>query len=112
MANNIPFQPMGKTVALSCTGSSSNAAVVADSPSNQYYIVNTGNSSVLIVSGSSNAVTATLPTVGTPQYGVVVPPASSKTISNVQSSGTANVYFAGISTANTCAVYITPGEGF
>ena len=112
MANNIPFQPMGKTVALSCTSSSSNAQVVADSPSNQYYVVNTGAAAVLIVSGAANNVTATLPTVGTPQYGVLVPPASAKTISNVQSSGSATVYFAGVSVTGTCVVYITPGEGF
>ena len=55
MANNIAFQPMGKTVLLSCTTSSSNAVVTADSPVNQVYIVNTsGNAAFINVSSASN----------------------------------------------------------
>ena len=73
MANNIAFQPMGKTVLLSSTSSSSNVAVTADSPVNQLYISNTGNSDVYLVTGSSTPLTAVKPTAGTPQYGFSIP---------------------------------------
>jgi hypothetical protein len=112
MANNIPFQAMGKTVVLSCTTSSSNAAITADSPSNQYMIVNTGTNDVFMVTGTDNTATAVRPTVGTPQYGFCVGANSTKVISNGQSSATKTIYMAGVSNAGTSLIYITPGEGF
>ena len=44
MANNIAFQPMGNTVAITATGSANTQSnvvtVTATSPVNQYYLVN------------------------------------------------------------------------
>jgi hypothetical protein len=110
MANNIAFQPMGKTVLLSSTSSSSNVAVTADSPVNQLYISNTGNSDVYLVTGTSTPLASVKPTAGTPQYGFSIPAGTAKVISNLQTGANATIYVAGIS-ANACSIYITPGEG-
>mgnify|MGYP003338603108 FL=1 len=41
MANNIPFQPMGKTVQITASNAAvNNMTFTADSPSNQYMLVN------------------------------------------------------------------------
>lgn len=110
MANNIAFQPMGKTVLLSCTNSSSNATVTADSPVNQLYIVNTsGNAAFVNVSTLAN-VTSAVANATTAQYGLCIPANGSKVISTLQSWST-NVYIAGITSTGTASLYVTPGEG-
>ena len=111
MATNIAFQPMGNTVTLSVTGTSSNAAVTANSPVNQLMIVNTGANAAYISVGLLSNIAATLPTVGTPQPGFMVGAGATKVISTNQASPTATIYVAGIATGGTNAVYITPGEG-
>ena len=111
MANNIAFQPMGNTVVLSVTGSSSNATVSASSPVNQLMIVNTGANAAFVVVSSTVNPTATLPTVGTSQPGFMVAAGQSKVVSTLQSSSTANVYVASIASGGTNLVYVTPGEG-
>ena len=110
MANNIAFQPMGNTVLLTTTSSSSNVAVTANTASNQLYISNTGNSDVYLVTGSSTPLTAVKPTAGTPQPGISIPAGTDRVISTLQSNGNTTIYVAGVS-ANTCNVYLTPGEG-
>ena len=110
MANNIAFQPMGKTVLLSCTTSSSNAVVTADSPVNQVYIVNTsGNAAFINVSSAAN-VAAAIANATTAQYGMCIPANGTRVISTVQ-SWSSNVYIAGITSTGTASLYVTPGEG-
>ena len=111
MANNIAFQPMGNTVALSVTGTSSNASITASSPVNQLMIVNTGANAAYIVITTTASPTATLPTVGTSQPGFMVGAGATKVISTNQASPTATIYAAGIASGGTNVVYITPGEG-
>jgi hypothetical protein len=111
VANNIPFQPMGNTVVLSVTGSSSNTSVTAASPVNQLSIVNGGTNVVfLTVSATANPV-AILPNTSTSQVGFAVAPQTQRTITALQSSATTTVYVAGIAPGGTNTVYITPGEG-
>ena len=111
MANNIAFQPMGNTVTLSVTSTSSNAAVTALSPVNQLMIVNAGSNAAFVVVSTTANPTAVLPTVGTSQPGFAVAAGATKVISTNQASPTATIYVAGIATGGTNAVYITPGEG-
>ena len=110
MANNIAFQPMGKTVLLSCTTTTSNATVTADSPVNQVYIVNTsGNAAFVNVSTAAN-LTSAVANATTSQYGLCIPANAFKVLST-QQYWSANVYVAGITSTGTASLYITPGEG-
>ena len=110
MANNIAFQPMGKTVLLSCTNSSANVVVTADSPVNQVYIVNTsGNAAFVNISTLAN-VTSAVANATTSQYGLCIPANGQKVLSSLQ-CWSANVYVAGITSTGTASLYITPGEG-
>ena len=111
MANNIAFQATGKTYLLSATTVSSNVAVYADSPANQFALFNDGNHEIFVKTGSDNTTTSVIPVVGTPQYGFVVPPGQRIVITNGQANGTNPVYFAAIVDTGTHNLYITPGEG-
>jgi hypothetical protein len=111
MANNIPFQPMGNTVVLSATSTSSNTSVTAVSPVNQLMIVNAGANPVFVVISAISSPTAIFPTTGTPQPGFMVGAGATKVVSTNQSSPTATIYVAVIALTGTNAVYVTPGEG-
>ena len=110
MANNIAFQPMGNTAVLSVTATSSNVAVTASSPVNQFLIANTGTNPAFLNIANVSTVTAVVPTAGTPSAGFCIPAGALKVISSIQSSPTQTMYVAAIGTANT-TLYITPGEG-
>jgi len=110
MASNIAFQPMGNTTMLAITTSSSAANVSAVSPVNQFMIANTGNAAAFLNFSTLSNVTVTQPVAGTPGTGFCVPAGAVKVVSNIQSSPTQTMYFAGIAASNT-TVYITPGEG-
>lgn len=111
MANNIAFQPMGNTVVLSVTASSSNVAVTSLSPVNQIMVVNGGSNVVFLTASSTANPTAVLPNTSASQFGFAVAPTSSKVISTLQSSSSTTIYVAGIAPTGTNTVYITPGEG-
>ena len=93
MANNIPFQAMGKTYKANCTTSTQTITVTPDSPCNQIAVANhqptgaTGYPVYFNVS-SNVSVTCTAPSNGTPQYSLVSVP------------GTVKVY--------TCLLYTSP----
>ena len=116
MANNIPFQPMGKTYKANATTSVQQFQMTADSPVNQYMIVShepTGGSGLPVyvrISTSSTANVA-LPTNAAAQYCIVVPPDTVMVVSGPQVSPTANVYVTFIAESGTPECYITPGEG-
>ena len=110
MANNIAFQPMGNTVALTVTASSSNTAVTSLSPVNQVMISNAGANAAFVTISNAAAVTATVPTAGSPTSSFCVPGNTIKVISALQSSPTRTVYVAAIGSGNT-NLYVTPGEG-
>jgi len=111
MANNISFQPMGKTTLLTATTTSSTVSVTADSPVNQFMFVNTGTNDVFVHMSLASNVVVTRPTAGTPQYGFCVAANSYKVVTNGQSSANVTIYVAGVSNTGTALVYVTPGEG-
>jgi len=116
MANNIAFQPMGKTYKCNATTSVQQFQMTADSPVNQYMIVShepSGGAGLPVYVRISNSASANvaLPANGTGHYAVVVPPDTVMVISGVQVSPTANVYVSFIAESGTPECYITPGEG-
>ena len=116
MANNIPFQAMGKTVKI-VAGATANTqsnvfTITADSPCQQYFLANSDtNAAVYIKISSLSNLTVQLPDTG-PDYVISLPPYSYKVITGVQVSPTANVYARVIGDSANASVYLTPGEGF
>lgn len=110
MANNIPFQPMGKTYLANATMSANSITITADSPVNQYLLQNHDNSTsgfVRITSGGGNAA---LPTAGG-EYGLPVRHGETLIITGPQVGPTKNVIVSFITVSGSAYIYITPGEG-
>ena len=115
MANNIPFQAMGKTVKVSVTGAANTQSnvftITADSPCQQYYLVNADvNAAVYVKINVTSVFNVSLPDV-TPGYVLALPPYAYKVITGPQVSSGSNVYAKVIGDATNASVYITPGEG-
>ena len=115
MANNIAFQPMGKTVKGVANGAANTESNVftisATSPVNQYYLSNDSIDKFAYVwISASSTFNVALPDL-VPSYVVAVPPYAYFTISGPQVSQSANVYARVIGDAANSAVYVTPGEG-
>ena len=112
MANNIAFQPMGKTLQVTASSAAvNNAVLTADSPVNQYRLANHAGQPVYVwISPGVNPINVALPT-GTAQYAIVIPPNSVSIVTGPQCSNTANVRVSVISESGTPELYITPGEG-
>ena len=112
MANNIAFQPMGKTYKV--LAPTANTAVVvaveADSPVQQYHIANPSTTDTVFVRISGTSSNAVVPT-NTGAYGVAIPPMADRVLTQYQSAPSANVYVSIIGTEANALVYITPGEG-
>jgi len=116
MANNIAFQPMGKTYKANATTSIQQFQLASDSPVNQYMIVShepagAGGQPVYVRISNSNTDNVALPTNGSPQYCVVIPPDSVTVYTGPQVRPGANVYVTFIAESGNPEVYITPGEG-
>ena len=116
MANNIAFQPMGKTYKCNATTTTQTITVGADSPVNQYMFIShepTGGAGqpVYVRISTSSSATASIPGNGSPQYTFPVPPDIVMVVTGPQCSNTANVYISFISESGTPEVYVTPGEG-
>ena len=115
MANNIAFQPMGKTVKVAVTGAANTQSnvftITSDSPSNQYFLSNADvNNAVYVWINPTNSFNVALPDNG-PDYVIPLPPYAYKVITGPQVSQTGNVYARVIGDAANASVYITPGEG-
>ena len=114
MANNIPFQAMGKTVSISVSGAanteSSIVTIKADSPVNQYLLVNDGNATVYVGISQTTPFNIALPETAS---GYVIPVLANSTriITSIQ-TGFNNVYAKIIGDGANADCYITPGEGF
>lgn len=113
MANNIAFQPMGKTYKISAPSANTavTIAITADSPCNQYYFSNheaAGKGAYVRISESN--VAAVLPD-STGQYTMLVPPSTRVIFTSVQCGPTKTVYVSLIGENNNSEVYVTPGEG-
>jgi len=101
MAANIPFQPMGNTVCLSVTSSSSNASVTSVSPVNQVMISNAGGNAAFVTVSSTANPTAVVPTAGSPSGSFCVPAGAIKVVSTQQASATRTYYIAAVGAGNT-----------
>ena len=113
MANNIAFQPMGKTYKISApvANTAVTIAVYADSPSNQYYFSNheaAGKGCYVRISTSN--VAAVLPDA-TGQYSILIPPSTRLVFTGPQVTNSSPVYVSMIGENNNSEVYVTPGEG-
>ena len=107
MANNIAFQPMGKTIQLTASNVANTTTIYADSPVNQYLVVShektngTGHPVYVRISDSqANAA-----------YGIPIPPGAMFVFSAAQCSSTKAAYVSVISETDNPELYITPGEG-
>ena len=116
MANNIAFQPMGKTYKANATTASQTITIVADSPCNQLLVSShestQGGKPVYFVVSSNASITATAPSNGSPQYTMIVSPGNQIVYTVPQQFSSANTYVAFITESATGEAYFTPGEGF
>jgi hypothetical protein len=114
MANNIPFQAMGKTYKANVTTSSQTIQITADQACNQVCVANhespQGGQPVYFTFGNSS-VTCAVPVAGTPSYALVSVPGTIKTFTvPKQFTAADGLYVAFIGEGNS-ACYFTPGEG-
>ena len=115
MANNIAFQPMGKTVKVAVNGAANTQSnvytITSDSPVNQYFVANADvNSAVYVWINPTNNFNVALPDNGA-VYVIPLPPYSYKVFTGPQVNSTTSVYARVIGDAANASVYITPGEG-
>jgi hypothetical protein len=114
MANNIPFQEMGKTVRINVSTTANTVAIVADSPCSQLRIHNGTAGEVFIRCGTASDSNAVIPVAGTPSYGMVLHNNATivLTAPRVPGNATPQFYVSAIVAALTATIYVTPGEGF
>jgi len=115
MSNATAFQPMGKTVKVVATGPANTQSnvftITADSPCNQYYIVNGDTAAAVYVKISTTAsFNVALPDV-VPDYVLALPPYEYRVFTGPPVSQFANVYAKVIGDATNSSCYICPGEG-
>lgn len=113
MANNIAFQPMGKTykIAAPTANTAVTIPVTADSPCQQYLLAtHTDASKPGYARISTSNVAAVLPT-DTGSYAMLVPPTSRIIVTGPQCGPNTTVYVSLISENNNAEIYVTPGEG-
>ena len=113
MANNIAFQPMGKTYKISCPTANTavTIAITSDSPVQQYAVAcHTDASKPIYFRISTSNVAAVIPDA-TGQYSQLVPPSARVVVTGPQVTNTTTVYVSAISEANNGEMYVTPGEG-
>lgn len=114
MANNIAFQPMGKTYQVTANVTANTITITADSPVNQYLVVShektngTGHPVYVRISATNlNAAVANV----TGAYGIPIPPGAMFVFTGPQCSANTSVYFSAISEVDEPEIYVTPGEG-
>ncbi|MGI9136138.1 MAG: hypothetical protein ACR2JS_03640 [Candidatus Nanopelagicales bacterium] len=114
MANNIAFQPMGKTYQVTANTTANTITITADSPVNQYLVVShektNGTGSPVYVRISATSANAALPNANG-AYGIPIPPGAMFVFSGPQCGSGKSVYFSAISETDSPEIYITPGEG-
>jgi hypothetical protein len=114
MANNIPFQPMGKTYQVTAGATANTITITADSPVNQYLVVShektNGTGHPVYVRISATSANAALPGANA-AYGIPIPPGAMFVFSGPQCGAGRDVYFSAIAENDAPEIYITPGEG-
>ena len=112
MANNIAFQPMGKTTRINANTTANTVAILSDSPANQVRIHNGTAAEVFIRLSNSSVGDVVIPTAGTPAYGVVLHNNATVILTApAQATNTATLYLSAIVATGNAIVYVTPGEG-
>jgi hypothetical protein len=112
MANNIPFQVMGKTTLISVTSTANTVSILADGPCNQVRLHNGTAAEVFVRLGLASGDAAVIPVAGTPAYSF--PLHNNATIimtAPKQCSNVAALYVSAIVASGNATVYVTPGEG-
>lgn len=113
MANNIAFQPMGKTYQIQAPTANTavTIAITADSPVQQYLLATHNDASKpCYVRVATSNVAAVLPTANG-SYAILIPPSSHLVITGPQTGPNTTVYVSLISENNNAECYVTPGEG-
>lgn len=113
MANNIPFQAMGKTYKIACPTANTavTLAITADSPCQQFACVcHTASTKPIFFNVSTSPFSAVFPDASG-QYAQLLNPGNRAIITGPQVSPTKTVYVSAISEANNGELYVTPGEG-
>ena len=114
MANNIPFQPMGKTYQVTAGATANTITITADSPVNQYLVVShektNGTGHPVYVRISATSANAAVPGANA-AYGIPIPPGHMFVFTGPQCSSSKTVYFSAIAENDAPEIYITPGEG-
>ena len=112
MANNIAFQPMGKTYKANATTAVQQFQISADNPSNQLRIHNGTAAEVFLRVGTSASDAAVIPVAGTPAYGFVLHNNGTVIITTPAQASDGNTCFvSGITASGNAIIYVTPGEG-
>ena len=117
MANNIAFQPMGKTYKLTANATAQQLTINADSPVNQYLFVNhesAGTDPVYVRISANVSANVSVPGNGTVNaaYGIPIRPQSMIILTGVQSGPNSTCYITCVTESATAReIYVTPGEG-
>ena len=115
MANNIPFQAMGKTYKANVTTSSQVVSITPDGPCNQICVANhqpTGTGGQPVYFNISNVtITCTAPSNGSPQYALVSVPGTIKVFTVPFQFGPSNPLYVAFIGEGSSECYFTPGEG-
>lgn len=114
MANNIAFQPMGKTYQITASNVANTISITSDSPVNQYLVVShektNGTGHPVYVRISATSANAALPT-SNGAYGIPIPPGHMFVFTGPQCSNGTAIYVSAIAETDSPEIYITPGEG-
>lgn len=112
MANNIPFQVMGKTTRINVTTTANTVAILSDSPANQVRIHNGTAAEVFVRIGIASTDDAVIPLAGTPAYSFILHNNATNILTvPKQATSTATLYVSAIVASGTAFIYVTPGEG-
>lgn len=113
MANNIPFQSMGKTTLINVTTSANTVAIISDGPASQLRIHNGTAGEVFVRLGITSADAAAVPTAGNASYGLVLHNNQTNIFTVPKhATNTATLYLSAITASGNAVIYATPGEGF
>lgn len=119
MANNIPFQAMGKTTKVTGNVASQTVTITPDCVCNQLLVANhespTGGKGLYFVVSNLSNVTVTIPTGSgnNASYCLVAVPGTIRSYTvPFQFSPTNPLYIAYASEVDAPECYFTPGEGF
>lgn len=117
MANNIAFQPMGKTIKVIAGATANTVTLYADSPSNQYLVVShektNGTGHPVYITIAATSTNAVLPTGAgaNAAYTIPIPPGYMFVFTGPQCNASTPAYISVISENDSPELYVTPGEG-